>query len=523
MPKALLRSRLLSFSSTSGSDFGPSALSDVSTEALETGNALCSEESLSSWFDPLDIVWDASPPAQLRVLFPHRFFGELFASHFQVLFERAVRLLWGESIRVAYGIAGEHGEKHVQPAAQAERSPHAGQERAADAAFFEDRQKASARAGQTEKNKTFSHPALANPFPFGEERTFDTFIANGKHKWALTLARDLARRAIHGSAAGSGANQSSPEPPGLLVLCGGHGTGKTHLLCSVGNELFRTLGRDLYLASIDDLMARFVNSSGADARVALRRELEDKRALLIDDVQRLSPAEAPSETPSPESELQNELCLLFDRFLEQGKAVVVAGAGHPRDWRLAKGLHSRLETGLWAELPEPDLDVRLRYAQQQAKLRRLPMNKEQVLLLAQHCVDIRRLSGLIRRVASHRALLGRDMSEQDILNIIRQGADSSALTAQSIISIVGEYCGVPAREILGEKRRPDLVQARQMAMYLCRELLGHSYPVIGRMFGGKDHSTVMHGVKKIKQLQDHDRIVHTMVTELTKACREHHN
>ena len=124
-------------------------------------------------------------------------------------------------------------------------------------------------------------------------------------------------------------------------------------------------------------------------------------------------------------------------------------------------------------------------------------------------------------MASHRSLLGRELSEQDLLNIVRQGGDSSALTPQLIVSIVGEHCGVPAKEILGEKRRPDLVQARQLAMYLCRELLGHSYPVIGRMFGGKDHSTVMHGVKKIKLLQESDRLAHSMVTELTKACLEH--
>ena len=193
----------------------------------------------------------------------------------------------------------------------------------------------------------------------------------------------------------------------------------------------------------------------------------------------------------------------------------------PKEWSLGKALLSRLETGLWAELPEPDLDVRLRYAQQQAKFRRLPLSREQLLLIAQHCPDVRRLSGVILRVASHRSLLGRDLSEQDLLNIVRQGGDSSALTPQLIVSIVGEHCGVPAKEILGEKRRPDLVQARQLAMYLCRELLGHSYPVIGRMFGGKDHSTVMHGVKKIKLLQESDRLAHSMVTELTKACLEH--
>ena len=194
-------------------------------------------------------------------------------------------------------------------------------------------------------------------------------------------------------------------------------------------------------------------------------------------------------------------------------AVVTALQGQERDTGLAP---EKLQTlsDYWA-------DVRLRYAQQQAKFRRLPLSREQLLLIAQHCPDVRRLSGVILRVASHRSLLGRDLSEQDLLNIVRQGGDSSALTPQLIVSIVGEHCGVPAKEILGEKRRPDLVQARQLAMYLCRELLGHSYPVIGRMFGGKDHSTVMHGVKKIKLLQESDRLAHSMVTELTKACLEH--
>lgn len=466
-----------------------------------------SEDALKSWFDPLDITWNAES-RHIQVLFPHRFFGARFAALFRQSFEDAARELWGTGITFDYGIVPLYGPV----------SEKAGDPLVSSARFAVPAGTAASESGipPFPAPQACVHPALVNPSPFGEDRTFGTFIANGKHKWVLTLARDLVRHAVHGMPGGAAAieDKAFSEPPGLLVLCGGHGTGKTHVLCAVGNELFRTLGQDLYFASVDDFMARFMKDAGA--RLAVRRDLAGKRALLIDDVQRLGTAEA----SFPEGEAQNELCLLLDRFMEQGKAVVMAGAGHPRDWHLDKGLLSRLETGLWAELPEPDLDVRLRYAQQQARQKRLPLNKDLLLLLAQHCTDIRRLSGLIRRVASHRALLGRDISEQDILNIIRQGADPSALTPQIIISIVGEHCGIPAREILGEKRRPDLVQARQMAMYLCRELLGHSYPVIGRMFGGKDHSTVMHGVKKIKQLQEHDRLVHTMVTELTKACRE---
>lgn len=229
---------------------------------------------------------------------------------------------------------------------------------------------------------------------------------------------------------------------------------------------------------------------------------------------------AEPEQPAGPS-VREELCLLLDRFMDQGKPVIVAGVGRPKEWSLGKALLSRLETGLWAELPEPDLDVRLRYAQQQAKFRRLPLVQGAA---AAHRAALPGCPAAFRRhppggvpplparprsfrtgSAQHRAA----------------GGDSSALTPQLIVSIVGEHCGVPAKEILGEKRRPDLVQARQLAMYLCRELLGHSYPVIGRMFGGKDHSTVMHGVKKIKLLQESDRLAHSMVTELTKACLEH--
>ena len=439
----------------------------------------CSETALQSWFDPLEILLDQEA-GTLAVRFPHAFFGIRFSSLFQKLFEKKARELWGKGLSITYG-AGKFTPSppvpFVQPA--------------------------------PESRQDALHPAVANPMPFGEEWTFDTFIGNGKHKWALSLARDITRRAVYRATHGRAPSLDDiGEAPGLLVLCGPHGT-----------------------ASLSDLELLFAGR----AVLAARQELLSKEAVLIDDFQHLSriPDKMPTtasrfraqlvaepEQPAGPS-VREELCLLLDRFMDQGKPVIVAGVGRPKEWSLGKALLSRLETGLWAELPEPDLDVRLRYAQQQAKFRRLPLSREQLLLIAQHCPDVRRLSGVILRVASHRSLLGRDLSEQDLLNIVRQGGDSSALTPQLIVSIVGEHCGVPAKEILGEKRRPDLVQARQLAMYLCRELLGHSYPVIGRMFGGKDHSPVMHGVKRIKLLEESDRLAHSMVTELTKACLDH--
>lgn len=178
-------------------------------EALES----CSETALQSWFDPLEILLDQEA-GTLAVRFPHAFFGIRFSSLFQKLFEKKARELWGKGLSITYG-AGKFTPSppvpFVQPA--------------------------------PESRQDALHPAVANPMPFGEEWTFDTFIGNGKHKWALSLARDITRRAVYRATHGRAPSLDDiGEAPGLLVLCGPHGTGKTHLLPGIGNELFRTLG-----------------------------------------------------------------------------------------------------------------------------------------------------------------------------------------------------------------------------------------------------------------------------------------
>ena len=166
-------------------------------EALES----CSETALQSWFDPLEILLDQEA-GTLAVRFPHAFFGIRFSSLFQKLFEKKARELWGKGLSITYG-AGKFTPSppvpFVQPA--------------------------------PESRQDALHPAVANPMPFGEEWTFDTFIGNGKHKWALSLARDITRRAVYRATHGRAPSLDDiGEAPGLLVLCGPHGTGKTHLL-----------------------------------------------------------------------------------------------------------------------------------------------------------------------------------------------------------------------------------------------------------------------------------------------------
>ena len=349
--------------------------------------------------------------------------------------------------------------------------------------------------GKSSSSTPLSRPSGFSPVgspPFGEDWTFETFVSNAKHKWILGVLRELLLR----------------EPAALcpLVIGGATGSGKTHLLRATANELFRSLGEDAHYMGSDELTDVLKRESRPDARTVLRR----KKVLLLDDAHRLSAL----------PKLQDELILLLDSFSEQKKPLILAGTGRIADWALHPDLRSRMEAGLWAEMPDPDLDIRLRFLQSHLKLRRVNLDRDQLLMVAQRCTDMRRLSGAARRLIAHKTLLGRELGQRDIENILYQTGDTAGLTPQKIITLVGEQCGVTGKEILGDNRRPDMVRARQLAMFLCRDLLGHSYPVIGRLFGGKDHSTVIHAVKKIKQLQERDRLVHTMVTELTKACRE---
>lgn len=412
--------------------------------------AICSEQDLQCWFDPLEITHDAATN-RLVVTFPHIFFKNWFVERGRLCFENQARLLFGSQLEIRYATPVEVPGSRLPPL----------------------------------------HTPESRTVPFGAEWTFETFVSNAKHKLVLGALRRLPVK----------------DPSALcpLVIGGPTGTGKTHLLRAAANEFFRTLGDKVYCSSTDEL-AEALDRDSAATRAELRRSV----VLLLDDAHRL--ADHPR--------LQEELIAVLNRFEEEQKPTLLAGTGRIADWALQEELRSRLEGGLWTEMPEPDLDVRLRFLQNLLKIGRTGLDREQMLLVAQSCTDMRRLCGAARRITAHRLLLGRDPVQRDIENILRTSGVGSNLSPQRIITLVGEHCGFTGKEILGDKRRPDLVRARQIAMFLCRNLLGHSYPIIGRFFGGKDHSTVIHAVKKIKQLQEHDRIVHTMVTELTKRCRE---
>ncbi len=321
--------------------------------------------------------------------------------------------------------------------------------------------------------------------------SFENFISSGKNKGLINILQsDIF---------------NYPYIYCPVVIGGVSSTGKTHLLQATANKWASFHTYDVGFYTVEELQSLFYQQG----QWKTYNLLCSHQLFILDNLHNL-----------PLTDSLDQLCIsLIDTFTNNHKPMLLAGTGHPSAWTFSKALHSRLEQGLWFELPEPDLDVRFRYAQLQAKNLNITISKDYLLQAAQHCTDLRRLLGIIRRFVSHSQLIQRELHEREITIILQQSLSGSSLTPQHIVTCVAERLSVAQKDILGDVRRPELVKARQLAMFLCRELLGHSYSIIGRFFGGKDHSTVVYAVKKIKQLQERDNIMNTLVKELTNTLK----
>lgn len=403
----------------------------------------------------------------LRVGFPHKYFALWFGQHKQALFEEVCKRCFtaGNNPAIVY----EHAAPHA-PAARHE--------------FQEYRP----------LNETAA--SITNGMAQEEEDVFTAFLCNNKNAFPLTAARQIA--------AGRAGRSYNP-----FLLCGRSGTGKSQLLRAMAAMLSRIWGKTRVMHAD---AARFCTENPAWAR---KPELlwERYQVILLDDIQDIT----------NETAWQNKLIVCMDACpravttSDVGAApqMVFACSGRPQTLKaLDERLRSRLESGLVVELMEPDLDVRLRYLQISCKERGLRLTRDQLLFLAQRCTQFRLLQGLLLKVEAFATVKGCTLTRTDLENIVRTGLVDKTPDCREIINEVAFALNLDPKETLTGKRRPDLVLARQVAMYVCRRKLGLSYPELGRAFGGKDHSTVIHAIKKINKLLVSDKSVRQLVTKV---------
>ncbi|MGA4506701.1 chromosomal replication initiator protein DnaA [Propionibacteriaceae bacterium G1746] len=332
--------------------------------------------------------------------------------------------------------------------------------------------------------------------------TFETFVIGPSNRFAHAAAVAVAE-----------APGKSYNP---LMIYGDSGLGKTHLLHALGHYVRNFYSRlRVKYVSTEELTNEFINAISENRTSAFRRTYRDVDVLLIDDIQFL---ESKIQT-------QEEFFHTFNTLHNAQKQIVMTSDRPPKALEaLEPRLRSRFEWGLITDITPPDLETRIAILKKKAAADGLSVSPEVLEFIASRIqTNIRELEGALIRVTAfaslNRKAVDVDAAEQVLRDLMPEGGDAP-VESSLIIRTTAEYFGITVDELTGTSRTHVLVTARQIAMYLCRELTELSLPKIGQQFGGKDHTTVMHAERKIKNLMSERRSVFNQVTELTNRIKQ---
>ena len=330
---------------------------------------------------------------------------------------------------------------------------------------------------------------------------FETFVIGSSNRFAHAAAVAVA------------------EAPGKaynpLLIYGDSGLGKTHLLHAIGHYV-RSLfsGARVRYVSSEEFTNEFINAIRDDKAATFQRRYRDVDVLLIDDIQFL---EGKIQT-------QEEFFHTFNTLHNANKQIVVSSDKPPKMLdQFEDRMVSRFEWGLITDIQPPDLETRIAILRKKAAQERLSAPPEVLEYIGSKIsTNIRELEGALIRVTAF-ASLNRQPVDLALAEVVLKDliTDSSApeITSATIMAQTAAYFGLSMEDLCGSSRSRVLVNARQIAMYLCRELTDLSLPKIGQQFGGRDHTTVMHADRKIRQLMAERRSVYNQVTELTNRIK----
>ena len=309
--------------------------------------------------------------------------------------------------------------------------------------------------------------------------TFDTFVVGNNNRFAHAAALAVA------------------ESPGTaynpLFLYGGVGLGKTHLMHAIGNEIVRRnhSAKVLYVTS-EKFTNQLINSIKDFKNEQFRNKYRNVDVLLIDDIQFIAGKER----------VQEEFFHTFNSLHESGKQVIISSDHPPKEINLLEDrLISRFEWGLIADISCPDYETRLAILRKKAQTENIIVDDDILSNIATKVEsNIRELEGVLNKLIAHSSLahspITMEMTERAINDIISK--KDKVISSEYIQEVVAKYFNINKKDLKGAKRSNDITYPRQIAMYLCREVAGLSFPKIGEDFGKRDHTTVMHACNKIE-------------------------
>lgn len=446
-----------------------------------------------SWFDSLRFEHVDNGVAVMSA--PTRFVREWVMTNYA----DELRNVWRrelETVRAVDIVIGKAAAATDRPAktAPAAKAPVEASEGAP--ALVYDRNEARQRADSVEEDEEFTLGSPLDP-----RFTFENFVVGKPNELAYAAARRVAEA------------DEAPIGCNPLFLHGGVGLGKTHLMHALAWQIRReNPGRRVLYLSAEKFMYQFIRALRFKDTMAFKEQLRSVDVLMIDDVQFISGKDS----------TQEEFFHTFNALIDQKKQLIISGDRSPSDLDgIEERIRSRLGWGLVADIHSTTYELRLGILQSKAeKLEGIEIPQKVLEFLALKITsNVRELEGALNRVVAHSTLVGQAITvatTQDVLKDLLRANDRH-ITIEDIQKAVAAHYNIKLSEMHSARRSRVVARPRQVAMYLAKRLTTKSLPEIGRKFGGKDHTTVMHAVKRIEELRASDSDLSADIELLNRA------
>ena len=444
------------------------AATNVWEQVLGCIESKVNRHSYVTWFKPTSFVADEQDRVLVRV--PSPLFRDWLPKHYSAVIDEALREVGRPDITVSFVLEQEETASIEPPVEPEPVAP------------------------------LDIQPPITSPAGLNPRYTFDSFIVGPSNQFAHAAARAVAE-----------APSRSYNP---LFIYGGVGLGKTHLMHAIGHYvLTNARGMKLTYISSERFMNEMINAVRYDKILDFRERYRSVDILLVDDIQFLAGKEG----------TQTEFFHTFNSLYDSQKQIVISSDCPPHEIpSLEERLRSRFEWGLIADIQPPDLETKVAILKRKAEAEAVPLPNDVAMYIAGKIKsNIRELEGSLIRLIAYASLTGRDISlplAQEVLKKVL-GHEERAVTIEQIQKFVSDFYQLKMTDLKSRNNAKSVAMPRQIAMFLCKSLTNASLPEIGKAFGGKHHSTVIHSIRKIEEMRRKDADFHNQINTFIESFR----
>ena len=470
---------------------------NIWADILHSLQGRLNQQTLETWFRPIRFEGLDNSRQVIHLWAPNQVVKDWVVSNYSQLLKESLNELRLSGYSVGWVIEKEPSRPlaYAKSQIQTEARSRDEQDQSVSTSGFAPATDPPKAPESLDQSNSHPEPSLSSKY------TYESFVVGSCNQFAHAASMAVA------------------EAPGRtynpLYLYGGVGLGKTHLMHACGHAIkARNKHLRLCYISSEKFMNDLINAIRYDKTQSFREKYRSVDVLLIDDVQFMAGKER----------TQEEFFHTFNALYDQQKQIVISSDCPPREIpTLEERLHSRFEWGLIADIEPPDLETKIAILKRKGDLIGVSIPDDVAMFIASRVKsNVRELEGSLVRLIAISSLRGEPISKnlaQDAIRNIAKEEESGVITLQQIQKLVAATYKLSVDELLSKNNARNISHPRQIAMYLCKNLTKHSYPEIGRAFGGKHHTTVIHSVEKIEGLVSSDETLQKLISELSESLQ----